>query len=108
MIIQNAAFIFDTLTKKLSRPKVSKQLSVLKGRIAKAGSVLAQSWTVTLEKIIRIVFSRSFLKKNPAFFMLIKEQNKSYQNSLLIGSNGLLNSFKLMYQFGLLERLRSF
>ena len=108
MIIKNAAFNFDLLTNKLSRSKEFDRIGVLKGQQAIAGLVLVQPWTVIIEKILRIVISRSFFKKNSSFSMLIKEQNNSYQSSLLIGPNGFLNSFKLMYPFPLLESLWSF
>ena len=42
-------------------------MSVLIGQTAKAGQVLVQSWTVTIEKIVRIVISRSLFKKKRDF-----------------------------------------
>ena len=60
MIIKNEAFNFNLLTNKLHRSEPFKKLSVLNGRTAKAGLVLVQPGTVAIEKIIRILISRSF------------------------------------------------
>ena len=54
-------------------------------------------------KIIRIVISRFFQKKNSICFILIKKQNNSNQSSLVIGPIGVLNSSKLIYLVGFLK-----
>ena len=47
-------------------------------------------------KIIRIVVSRFFMKKNSIYFILIKQQNISNQSSLVIGPIDFLISSKLV------------
>ena len=73
------------------------KLNILNGQLAVAGLVVYQSWTVTIQKIIRIVVSRFFTKKNSIFFILIQQQDISNQRSLVIGPIGFLISSKKFY-----------
>ena len=73
--------IIDLFTNKLSGSTPYE--SNFNGLTALARLVLVQPWTVKNQKQIRILFNRSFFKKNLIAFMLIKDSN---QSSLLIGT----------------------
>ena len=111
MIVKNATFILNLLTKKLYRSKALETIECSKWTNSNSGASFGLFLDSTIEKIIQILISRSlFLKKKNKieFFRIIKEQNNSHHSSLLIGPNGFLNNTNLLYLFSVLNRFWSF
>ena len=71
--------------------------SVSKAQTTLANLVLGSSWTVPIRKKSRIIIRNSSIYKKSIVSIIIKEQNISNQNSILIGLIRFLGSCKLMY-----------